>query len=416
MGGAIVVDASTYSLVNSNIVFINNSTKKSAGAGVVFESLITIANSSISYIKNTSRLGGGAMVVRKSNISLTNSSSSFISNTAGKAGGAIVVDASTYSLVNSNIVFINNSTKETAGAGLVFDSLITIANSSISYIKNTSKLGGGAMVVRKSNISLTNSSASFISNTVGRAGGAISIINSTISFANSSISFIGNTAKANGGAIVISTNAALSFANSQIIFIDNKAGGVLNDIHFYDSDSKIIFYGINTLVNGLNTTGDAMAIIQVSKNAALNFEGASDIKNTIKNSGKMVFKADGSNIGIVEIADGAGLYLINPSSSTKLTVGNLVLKKNGVLSIEVDFKNKTAAGLALTGELLFEVGAKLEIINLTPDAASTKITIINADQSFDWTNLIYDKGKYELSFEDGKLMITNKPPAARGGK
>jgi outer membrane autotransporter protein len=103
---------------------------------------------------------------------------------------------------------------------------------------------------------------------------------------------------------------------------------------------------------------------------------------------------------------GSALYLKN----TRLTVsGNLVLDEGSVLNFEIDFQNKTAPVLFLPGKTEIGQGVKLEIINLTPNATPAKVLIITGEEvEANWENLEYDTDKYELSFENGRLYITNK--------
>jgi predicted outer membrane repeat protein len=355
----------------------------------------------ISFTNNTGFMGGGAIHARYDSVfSFSNSLVLFKDNRSGNdsGGGAInsVGDDSVSS--DDHSLFVAAYAAASAydadfAAGLASGYAAGLAAYSTSYI---------------SLFKFENSTVSFVNNS-GRTsnGGAIYVKASNIYFANSQISFTGNTA-ASGGAIYMDNKADIYFSDAKITFKDNKAKGVLNDVYFHGG-AAMYLSGDNTLTNGIRTSGNKDAQIAILKDAILNFAGGnSDIKNTVVNEGKMVFKSGASNIMTIDVSNGGGLYLKNPNSTTKLTVGSLALKENSVLSIEIDFKKKTAPVLVLTQSATIAHGIKLEIINLTPNAAQTEIAIISGGgSSLKVENFIYDESEYKLSIKNGKLYISN---------
>jgi predicted outer membrane repeat protein len=369
---------------------------------------------SASFTNNTAKQVGGAIAAGKDTyILFTSATVSFTNNTAGRLAGAILAGESILSFVNSNTVFLNNRTAEYGGAILSVKSNISFNDSSVSFMDNVAKEAGAALAISESSISFTNSTVSFVKNSAQSGGAAIDVFDASIPyifFTNSAVSFIGNTTKGDGAAICI-RGAMLVFTNSQITFRDNKARGGLSDIHFGRTSRFLTFSGNNILTNGIRTSGEG-GDITIMNNSILTFYGDSDIKSRLSNYGTIVFASGISNIERIYIS-GPGLYLKNSSDispqNTRITVKDFILDKNSTLSFEIDFKNKTTPILSLPAKVNFMQGAKLEIINLTPDAAQAKILIINFKKAnTNWQNLVYDKDKYELSYEKGNLYIINK--------
>jgi predicted outer membrane repeat protein len=391
-GGAIYIQSSTFSFVNSQVSFTNNSANGPGGSGGsgfggaidAYLSSFSFVNSQVSFTSNSVNASvsqGGAIYVESSTFSFVNSQVSFMSNSANgpyasARGGAIYVQSSTFSFVNSQVSFTNNSANGPGGSG-------------------GSGFGGAIHAYRFSNFSFVNSQVSFTSNSASSWGGAIYVENSTF-----------------------------SFVNSQITFIDNKANNALNDVSFWNYDDALVFSGNNTLTNGIRASGAASAKIIISKNSILNFHGNSDIANIVINDGNAVFRSGISTITKrMSVSAGAGIYLKNSPVSngdnTSLTVKTLTLANGSVLSFEIDFE-KNLSPILFVNEIILngvdEKGVSIEISNLTPYApiTDTPITIISADSSFDWTKFSYNTDNYKLFFEDGNLQIINfpfEPPA-----
>jgi predicted outer membrane repeat protein len=461
-GGALNSYYANISFSKLSTSFVGNTAGNMGGAILANGSKISFVDMSAEFINNTAGAQGGAINGYKSDISFSNSSVLFAINKADKFGSAILADN------DSNISFVNStaSFSENIGEAVsAVNSNFSFANSQISFIGNNAEGAAAAILAVKSKFSFGGSAISFMGNIAGGGGGSILAYDSSLSFINSKVSFIGNIAKNTGGAVYLRHGAKLIFANSQITFKDNKANEILGDVYFYDANTALVFSGDNTLTDGiktngkaaakiiildrsklifaggesdlknkinfegadaaiifskentltsgLNTTGSTTSIIQISKDATLIFSSDSNAKNIINNFGNMIFKSGNSHFGFIDVSSDAVLYLKKSSDShthnTKLTVDSMVLKKDSALSFEIDFENKTAPELILMQEPVVEKGAKLEIINLTPDAPQTEIIIISVPKSFDWKKFAYDTKKYKVSFKKGKLSISNKP-------
>jgi hypothetical protein len=281
----------------------------------------------------------------------------------------------------------------------------------------------------------------------------------------SSIVFLGNNTITGGLALTGDKGAPIKISNGAVLTFADGESSFDQKVLMNDSSSQLVFTGENTMAKGLNTTGNAgkiailngstltftgnsslshkvileeRAMLAIKGNAAvldsadslyrnaniniqnrgrLTFKGAGSMfMGSINNAnGELIFDSGVSTVAVMNIKNGAELYLKNSNNAVSLTVGDLTLETGSTLHFDINFANLSAPVLISTGTLTVGKNVNLKINSLSQDDKQRNVPLIyfsgaQSKGNFDIKNFSYDKNNYNLFLgKDGNLYMLKYP-------
>ena len=212
-GGAVHVYYYSNMVVDnaSNVIFIGNSAKYTAGAlSCTFSTFIASRNTIIEFINSQSN-EAGALFAENSTVKIENNTNVTFCNNVANFGGAIILMSSSKLTISSGAALsvINNRAESSGGAIYAMVSDIVTGDEgdvTLDFTNNSAKTEGGGVFFLSSNLLIKgNGSINFIGNLASR-GGAIALVSSQIKFLSaypSNMTFAKNNAREFGGAIYV---------------------------------------------------------------------------------------------------------------------------------------------------------------------------------------------------------------------
>ena len=265
-GAAITASQTLLNVTSGTLLFNNNS----CGAIQLFLSTLIVQNSDIHFLFNnacvSSEIYGGALYINQSLVSFINSSVQFIGNNAD-VGGAVYHVQSSSNFVSSKLQCSNNTAKFLGGCMYLLSSSLSLDNTSNTiFSQNQAYSFGGALFFSGDSILdvTAPSEVVFSSNSASLSGGAIYVQSYVIdSHLPQSLCFY-NLSDPNG--TLQSPNIAVSFYNNSA----QAAGSVLYGGNIdtctprtstYNANSNEIFDTVFQTGNSTNTISSPPFII-----------------------------------------------------------------------------------------------------------------------------------------------------------
>ena len=245
----------------------------------------------------------------------------------------------------------------------------------------------GAVVDNSGKLTVNNS---YFKNNSTKASGAVINNNAKAEVIILDSSFENNKAEQNGGAINnIGGKVTITAANRDVLFAGNTAGGKANDIYMesLDDDLAVVtFDGSKTITLNGGIAGNGLVVKNGTGTLILAGDNSNYTGNVFFNGGetRLLDNAQYFVAANTTFDNGGMLNLINNNTNDHINFGNLNLKGNGRLGIDVNMKNglsDTIAANSVTGDGMLII----DKVNILPDIYSTaktlRFNIIETDKS-----------------------------------
>ncbi|MDE6138795.1 MAG: hypothetical protein K2F57_04925, partial [Candidatus Gastranaerophilales bacterium] len=245
----------------------------------------------------------------------------------------------------------------------------------------------GAVVDNSGKLTISNSY--FKNNSTKENGGVINN-NAKAEVIILDSSFENNKAELNGGAINnIGGKVTITAGDRDVLFSGNTAGGNANDIYMenLDEDMAVVtFDGSKTITLNGGIAGNGLVVKNGTGTLVLAGDNSKYTGNVFFNGGetRLLDNAQYFAAANTTFDNGGMLNLINNHTNDHINFGNLNLKGNGRLGIDVDMKNglsDTISANSVSGDGMLII----DKVNILPDIYSTaktlRFNIIETDKS-----------------------------------